>query len=134
MTSTAARAREDRTGNHRRTDYLQGCPPLIESHAMHFVKFGRHKINLPGNRFLRFGLGILLICGGLLWFLPVVGFWMLPLGIAVIAIDIPLVDRWWSRTQPKMEDWMQRTFPTFWDKAFAEKQPDTDTKSRNELR
>lgn len=37
---------------------------------------------------LRTVLGILLIGGGVLGFLPILGFWMIPLGIAVIAIDL----------------------------------------------
>ena len=38
----------------------------------------------PGVRTL---LGLLLIAGGLVGFLPVVGFWMIPLGVGVIMID-----------------------------------------------
>lgn len=49
----------------------------------------------PGVRFL---LGLLLICGGLLGFLPIVGFWMLPLGVAIAALDVvPL----WRRIFPR---------------------------------
>ena len=33
-------------------------------------------------------LGALLILGGFFGFMPVLGFWMIPLGVAVIAIDI----------------------------------------------
>ena len=39
----------------------------------------------PGLRFL---LGLLLIGLGFLGFLPVLGFWLIPLGIAVAALDI----------------------------------------------
>ncbi len=45
-------------------------------------------------------LGVLFLCGGVLWFLPVLGIWMLPLGIAFIALDIP-----WSRR--RVRDWMR---------------------------
>jgi len=45
----------------------------------------------PGVRLL---VGVLLIIGGLLGFLPVVGFWMLPLGIAVAALDVVPLWRW----------------------------------------
>jgi hypothetical protein len=38
---------------------------------------------------LRSLLGVLLCVGGLLGFLPILGFWMLPLGLALIALDIP---------------------------------------------
>jgi hypothetical protein len=43
---------------------------------------------------LRLVLGILLICGGIVGFLPVLGFWMIPLGVMVAALDIkPLISR-----------------------------------------
>ena len=37
---------------------------------------------------LRWAVGLLLIAAGFLGFLPVLGFWMIPLGIAVAAMDI----------------------------------------------
>ena len=40
---------------------------------------------------LRLVLGLLLIIGGIFGFLPVLGFWMIPLGIAVAALDIKLI-------------------------------------------
>ena len=36
----------------------------------------------------RFALGLLLICGGILGFLPILGFWMLPLGVALLMLDL----------------------------------------------
>ena len=39
--------------------------------------------------------------GGVFGFLPIVGFWMLPLGLAFIALDIP-----WTRHH--IHDWMTR--------------------------
>ena len=87
---------------------------------MNKVSFGRHSINLPGNPVIRIGLGIVLIIGGILGFLPILGFWMIPLGIAVLAVDIPFVERRWGAFQPKLEGWMARTFPSFWNKYMAE--------------
>ncbi|MBF9032395.1 hypothetical protein HKCCE3408_18505 [Rhodobacterales bacterium HKCCE3408] len=52
----------------------------------------------PGVRFV---LGLLLICGGLLAFLPVLGLWMLPAGIAVAAMDVRPLLRWWRGEQPR---------------------------------
>ena len=43
---------------------------------------------------LRLVVGVLLIGGGVLGFLPVLGFWMIPLGIAVAALDVVPVLRW----------------------------------------
>jgi hypothetical protein len=45
------------------------------------------------------GLGAGLVVGGLLGFLPVLGFWMVPLGIAVLAVDIPAARRLWRWTR-----------------------------------
>lgn len=39
----------------------------------------------PGARLL---LGLVLIVGGVFGFLPILGFWMLPLGVAVAAMDL----------------------------------------------
>ncbi|MDE2364709.1 MAG: hypothetical protein KGM42_18685 [Hyphomicrobiales bacterium] len=47
----------------------------------------------PKWKWLRPPLGALLIFGGALGFLPVLGFWMIPLGIAILAIDFPAARR-----------------------------------------
>ena len=46
-------------------------------------------------------LGVLFMIGGILGFLPILGFWMFPLGLALVALDIP-----W--TKHLIEDWMER--------------------------
>ena len=38
-------------------------------------------------------VGLLLMAGGVLGFLPLLGFWMLPIGLAFIALDIPPLRR-----------------------------------------
>ena len=40
---------------------------------------------------LRLPLALLLIAGGFLGFLPILGFWMIPLGLLILAIDLPLL-------------------------------------------
>lgn len=40
---------------------------------------------------IRFPLAILLTFGGLLWFLPFLGIWMLPAGLLLLAVDLPLL-------------------------------------------
>ncbi len=71
--------------------------------------FDRH-VHLPQSKPIRIGLGIVLIAGGLLGFLPVLGFWMIPLGLLVLSVDIPIVRRWrrqvtvwWHRRGGKAE-------------------------------
>lgn len=45
----------------------------------------------PGLRLL---LGLVLIGGGVLGFLPVLGFWMIPLGVMVAALDVKPIYIW----------------------------------------
>jgi hypothetical protein len=40
---------------------------------------------------LRLPLSVIFIFGGLLWFLPVFGFWMLPVGLLLLAVDLPIL-------------------------------------------
>jgi hypothetical protein len=70
----------------------------------HKLRFGRHTISLPGSRLHRSILGVGLIVGGLFWFLPILGLWMLPLGLLVLSVDFHGIrrlrrrfDRWWGR-------------------------------------
>ncbi len=38
---------------------------------------------------VRIPLALLFIFGGVLWFLPFVGLWMLPIGLLLLAFDLP---------------------------------------------
>lgn len=64
--------------------------------------FGR-AVWMPQSRLLRVILGVLLILFGTLGFLPVLGFWMIPLGLLVLSYDFATVRRarrrlevWWA--------------------------------------
>jgi hypothetical protein len=50
-----------------------------------------HPLLEPRLWYLRVPAGGLLVLGGVLWFLPVLGLWMLPLGLLVLAVDLPLL-------------------------------------------
>jgi len=72
--------------------------------------FDRHW-HLPQSKPIRIGIGILLVAGGLIGFLPVLGFWMIPLGLLVLSVDLPIVRRWrrqltvwWHRRKGEPED------------------------------
>jgi hypothetical protein len=45
----------------------------------------------PSSRWVRIPLAILLILGGIFSFLPVLGLWMLPLGLLLFAQDVPML-------------------------------------------
>lgn len=49
---------------------------------------------------LRLVLGLVLIAGGFLAILPVFGLWMIPLGIAVAALDVRPIVKWWRGPKP----------------------------------
>lgn len=46
------------------------------------------RVRRPEARWLRIPLGILLVLGGIFSFLPVLGIWMLPLGLLLLALDL----------------------------------------------
>lgn len=49
----------------------------------------------PGGRasILRIPVSLLLIAGGIFSFLPGLGIWMLPLGLLLLAVDVPVLRR-----------------------------------------
>ena len=47
----------------------------------------------PSSFGVRLAVAMLLIVGGIFSFLPILGFWMLPLGLMLIAQDVPLLEK-----------------------------------------
>ena len=47
----------------------------------------------PSSRWVRLPIAILLIVASLFSFLPVLGLWMLPLGLMLLAADVPFLKR-----------------------------------------
>jgi hypothetical protein len=45
----------------------------------------------PATRVIRVPIGILLIAGGIFSFLPILGIWMLPLGLLLLALDFAVL-------------------------------------------
>lgn len=85
---------------------LGGSIPQHASRAQAIHVFG-YRMPLPRSRILRVGIGVLLILGGIFSFLPILGAWMLPLGLIVLSIDIPRVRRWRRR----FAVWFHRRYP-----------------------
>jgi len=51
----------------------------------YFVALRRRVLRYP--KWLRTMCGVALVVGGILGFLPVLGFWMIPLGIVILSYD-----------------------------------------------
>ncbi|MBN9243456.1 MAG: hypothetical protein J0I98_11750 [Mesorhizobium sp.] len=64
--------------------------------ARKITVFGR-EFAMPRSRRLRIAIGVLLLICGILGFLPVLGFWMLPLGLLVLSYEFAMVRRWRRR-------------------------------------
>jgi hypothetical protein len=72
-------------------------------------------VRRPTSRLVRLPAGGLLILFGIFGFLPIVGFWMLPLGLLLIARDVPALERplarlfaWFNRRMP---NWKSKERP-----------------------
>ena len=79
----------------------------MNSPAGESVKIGSYRLPLPRSRLLRIAIGVVLVIGGLLGFLPILGLWMIPLGLLVLSVDIPRVRRWRRR----FAVWFHRRYP-----------------------
>ena len=63
----------------------------------------------PSSRFARIPLALLLILGGIFSFLPVLGLWMLPLGLLLFAQDMPILQKPLAQTLGWVErKWVER--------------------------
>lgn len=77
--------------------YLQSQWAAIKGRMKRALVWVRANVP-PGLRLL---LGLALIAGGVFGFLPVLGFWMIPLGLAVAALDIRPLWRWVREKSPR---------------------------------
>jgi hypothetical protein len=78
---------------------------------MSHVRFAGRRILLPKHPVLRALLGVALIVGGLLGFLPVLGYWMIPLGLGVLATDYRPARRLYRKMTVKFGHYLNRRWP-----------------------
>jgi hypothetical protein len=50
-------------------------------------------LRIPSSFAVRLAIAVLLILGGIFSFLPILGIWMLPLGLLLIAQDVPFLQK-----------------------------------------
>jgi hypothetical protein len=71
---------------HRHLDKLQRLLPKGVAPWM-------QRLREPKARLVRIPVGLLFIFAGFLGFLPILGFWMLPIGVVLLSLDIPILKR-----------------------------------------
>ena len=76
------------------------------SHAPARLRTAIEWLRAPSRFWFRLIAGILLIAGGVLAILPVFGLWMLPLGLALIADDVP----WLKARLEQAARWCERVW------------------------
>ncbi|MBL8906164.1 MAG: hypothetical protein JNM20_05755 [Rhizobiales bacterium] len=78
---------------------------------MAHIRFGRHKVGLPKRRLHRRIVGGALVAGGLVGFLPIVGFWMVPVGLIVLSHDSAPIRRFRRKSTVGVGSWLKRRYP-----------------------
>jgi hypothetical protein len=73
-----------------------------------YVMIAGRRFPIPSSRRVRMGAGLALVGGGMLGFLPVLGFWMLPLGVVLLSVDISIIRRWRRRIDVRFGRWRAR--------------------------
>lgn len=94
-------------GDPRLDKLVQRLPPRASDAVTYLLK--------PSSRWVRIPSGALLVVGGVLSFLPVLGVWMLPLGLALLAEDVPAL----RSSRSKVFDWIERRKPHWLDPSVS---------------
>ena len=102
-TGSTGAAGQPAGGDPRLDALVHRLPPRLAGTVAYLLK--------PSSRWVRIPSGALLIVGGVLSFLPVLGIWMLPLGLALLAEDVPAL----RASRSKVFDWIERRKPHWLD-------------------
>ncbi|WP_428492807.1 hypothetical protein [Rhodopila sp.] len=84
----------------RRLDLLIRRLPERFQHVVRWLR-------RPSAKWLRIPAGVLLIIGSIFSILPILGLWMLPLGIVLLADDVPML----RRVTDRVLEWIERRRP-----------------------
>jgi hypothetical protein len=68
-----------------------------------------HWLRRPSSRWARLPAGVLFTLGGVFSILPILGLWMLPVGLVLLSEDIPAL----RRQTDKALDWIERRRPNW---------------------
>ena len=79
----------------------------------HTISIGSWSFDLPDGRIFRLCAGGGLVIFGMFGFLPVLGFWMIPLGVFVLSLEL----HWARRVRRRFMVWLTRRYPKLAEKA-----------------
>jgi hypothetical protein len=102
--------RRSRSPGHRQHDQGKVRDQRLERLVGRLPGFLRSAVRWslrPSSRWVRVPVGVLLIGGGIFGFLPILGLWMLPLGLVLLAEDSPAA----RRAAHRLFDWIERRWP-----------------------
>ncbi len=103
--------RKDTRRLHRQFEALSRAIPATRPVSERLLR--------DGMRVMRVPTAVLLVLGGSLSFLPVLGLWMLPLGLMLLAVDVPVI-------RPTVSAGLIRTrrrFSVFWRQRIRGRRP-----------
>ena len=91
------------------TEYVDGMTqdstgPSAGRENARYVNIAGRKFRVPGSPGGRMAVGTLFVVGGILGFLPILGFWMIPLGLLILSVDLASV----RRQRRRMDVWVGR--------------------------
>jgi hypothetical protein len=110
-TQLEASTHRDRSDDWRLEALIERLPKRIRAAV--------RAMRQPSGRWLRIPAGLLLIIGGILAILPIFGLWMIPIGLILLADDVPLLRSWRSR----MLDWVERRHPEWLESGSRSRDP-----------
>lgn len=93
MSASDERQRElDRVSDERQRELDRAFDELereVPERALPFVRW----LRTPASRKVRLPVGGFFMLGGVLWFVPGLGVEMLPIGLLIVAQDVPILKR-----------------------------------------
>jgi hypothetical protein len=86
-------------------EHIQTSHSRDKDRAIHL--FGK-TVSLPRSRALRIAIGVALTVLGFFGFLPILGFWMIPLGLLILSYEFATVRRWRRKMIVRWGRWRDR--------------------------
>ncbi len=84
----------------RQIEALSAAAPRVRAAIRSLLDGRLRRVRIP--------LALLLIALGFVGFLPVVGFWMIPLGLLILAVDIPALRPAVSAAIVRLRRWVRQ--------------------------